>query len=286
MVNLNNEIEKLKKYLRVSDLRPNTQRKYVTCAKVFLTYLNKPSNEATLDDVIDFLTHLKNQTNLNIGTINHYRSCIKYLFEVVLDIPWNDNKIRFLRGYRSEPKIFSKEEIQKILNCTSSILFKTIFALIYSSGLRNSEAINLRFSDIDSKKMQIFVREGKGGCSRYAVLSHKCLEMLQEYYDKYWKIRYGKWSKDDFIFSVMPTNSQMSQHTLRVYLKEAADKAGITKKYSIHTFRHSFAVHLIENGVDLLTVKNLLGHRHISSTICYLHLANTSKFNTPSPFDV
>lgn len=143
--------------------------------------------------------------------------------------------------------------------------------LVYSSGLRVSEAAALKIQHIDSKNMRVFVKDGKGGKDRYTLLSHACLDALREY----WKVCRPN-HPENWLFPSRRNGSHIGISALEKAFKKAVQRANITKHVSIHTLRHSFATHLLENGASLLQIKDLLGHASIQSTTIYLHLANAT----------
>lgn len=174
-------IELLESYLNISNLKEKTIRRYKYLIKAFLEFSGIDKEKINLDVVREFINYLKETKNLSIGTINDYRSAIKYLFEVVLDKGWNDRKIPYIKGYKTLPAILEKSETIELIESIGNTLYRTILMTIYSSGLRIEEAINIRVSDIDPKRMQIYIRQSKSGSGRYAILSEKNLEYLREY---------------------------------------------------------------------------------------------------------
>jgi site-specific recombinase XerD len=149
----------------------------------------------------------------------------------------------------------------------------------YSSGLRVSEVVNLKLSDIDSENMQLLVRSGKGNKDRYTLLSRKTLLFLRQYYTSY---RPTEW----LFYSGYDKTRPLSSRTAQKVFKDSTIKAGISKSVTIHTLRHSFATHLLMNGANLVTIQALLGHKNIKTTMIYLHLAPGKILSTLSPFDM
>ena len=176
-------------------------------------------------------------------------------------------------------KVLTKEELSTFFNCIDDYKFKTIFMIAYGSGLRIGEITNLHISDIDSKKMRIFVREGKGNKERYTMLSKTSLEMLRTY----WK-KYRKPVKSDKIF-LTELDEPMTVGVIRENFRKYRRKAGLNEKVTMHTLRHCYATNLIENGATLIQVKELMGHSNIRSTMEYVHVANID-LGLESPLDV
>jgi len=282
MKNFINEIEK---HLTLTYLNTNTVKRYKSLITKFVTYINLPKEEINIEHVREFLKYLRDTKKLSIGTVNDYRSGIKYLFEVVLDKGWNGRKIPYLKGYKPLPVAYSKSEIQKIIQSTNDILFRTIFSTIYSSGLRIEEALNLKLSDIDSKRMQIHIRQSKSGSARFAILSNTNYELLKKYYNSCWKKKFENWNKEDYLFCTNNKTKHITSKTVRTEFKKTIAKCSINKPAKIHALRHSFSIHLLETGTDLFTIKELLGHKSISSTCVYLRLVDLQSLGTKSPLD-
>ncbi len=279
-------LELIESYLGTSGLKSLTRKRYGYMIKKFLNYHpNKKPGDIALEDARDFLNYLREDKNLTIGTVNDYRSSIKYLFEVVLDKGWNDRKIAYLRGYKPLPTVLEKSEIKKILETIEDITCRAIFTTIYSSGLRIQEAINLKISDIDKTRMQINIRESKNGYSRYAILSQRNLTVLREYLIEHPLKKLGKWDPEDYMFCISKRTSPVCSRTVRKSLNNAVEKLKVSKKITVHSLRHSFAVHLLEQGTDIFTIKTLLGHRSITSTCVYLQVVDMRIFGGKSPLD-
>jgi integrase/recombinase XerD len=278
-------INLFKSYLATSGLKDITKRRYTYHIFNYLKHAGSKIENITLESARDFLIYLTDEKKLSKGTVNDYRSAIKYLFEVVLDIGWNDRKIAYLKGYKPLPVVLEKKEQIAVLEQVENILYRTMLTTIYSSGLRIQEAINLRISDINSKRMQIYIRESKNGHARYAILSEKNLELLRTYLELHPLKKQGKWQGEDYLFCSKSREKPVCIKTLRGELKKAVSKLGITKKITVHSLRHGFATHSLEEGTDIYTIKKLLGHRSISSTCVYLHILDERYFGGKSPFD-
>lgn len=228
----------------------------------------------------DFLLkYLKEERKLNNRSINYYNSIIRFIYDVVLDYPINQKQIPMIKGKRRLPKILSEEELNIFFNACENYMYKTIFMMIYGSGLRISEATNLRVEDIDSKNMRLFVRNGKGERERYTVLPKASLEMLREYFK-----RYKPNHLEGYLF-LNEDGKPLTVERLRVYFRRYRRKSGISKDFIVHSLRHSFATKLVEEGVPLVQVKELLGHSCIRSTMTYVHVANNMQ-RVESPLDI
>ncbi|MCY7352215.1 MAG: tyrosine-type recombinase/integrase [Cytophagaceae bacterium] len=177
---------------------------------------------------------------------------------------------------RQLPVVLNSDEITRIFAQLKNLKHRTVLMLIYSAGLRISEAINLKIKDIDSKRMQIRIEQSKGKKDRYTLLSQKALLLLREYYQEYKPVNYLFEGQDS------PTYSAKS---IQLILKRACEQAGIKKHVTVHTLRHSFATHLLENGTDLRYIQLLLGHESSKTTEIYTHLTTKGFDQIKSPLD-
>lgn len=279
-------LNEISENIQLTYLNKNTVRRYKYLIFRFIKYINLPKEKITLEHAREFLKYLRDKENLSIGTVNDYRSAIKYLFEVILDIGWNGRKVPYLKTYKSLPVVLSKNEVLKIISNAGDIFYKTLFSIIYSSGLRIQEALNLRLSDIDPERMQIHIRESKSGTARYTILAEKTHQLLKIYFKEYWLKNFFKWSKEDYLFCTYKKTKPITSRTVRKQFKKILMISNISKPATIHSLRHSFSSHLLENGTDLFTIKELLGHKSISSTCIYLHVVDFKQLGTKSPLDV
>lgn len=225
------------------------------------------------------LKYLKEKKGLSQRSVNYYNSIIRFIYDVVLDKPINQKQIPMYKGKRRLPKILSEEELNVFFNACENYEYKTIFMMIYGSGLRISEATNLRVEDIDSKNMRLFIRNGKGERERYTVLPKASLEMLRKYY-KIYKPKHP----EGYLF-LNESGRPLTVERLRVFFRKYRKKAGISEDFIVHSLRHSFATKLVEEGVPLVQVKELLGHSCIRSTMTYVHVANNNQ-KVKSPLDI
>lgn len=175
------------------------------------------------------------------------------------------------------PIVLSKAEVKKLLACTTNIKHKVMLGLLYGSGLRMNEARMLKITDVDSDRMQIHIRMGKGRKDRYVILSTLLLKGLREYFRKE--------RPQVFLFNGNTPGQPMGERSIQWIINEAVEKSGIQKPATCHTLRHSFATHLLENGVDLFSIKEQLGHARIDTTLVYLHIAQVTPKIVKSPLD-
>jgi site-specific recombinase XerD len=208
---------------------------------------------------------------------NQAINAIKFYYEKVLG---GQRKLYNLDRPNREkqlPTVLSSEEIMSIIQKTDNLKHKAILMIIYSAGLRISELINLKIADIDSKRMQIRISAGKGKKDRYSILSVKTLKTLRQYFTKY--------KPKNYLFEGQDPNQAYSSRSIQVFFKESCKKAGILKKVSVHTLRHSFATHLLENGTDLRYIQSLLGHSSSKTTEIYTHITTKGMEKIKSPLD-
>lgn len=256
-----------------------SQKNYVYHIRKFEEYCNKPIEETDTNNVREFLHFLREDKKLSIGTVNYYHTCIKFMFQMTLEKPWNDRKVPRLKGYKALPVVLSAEEVKQILDAVDNLKHKAILSTVYSAGLRVSEVCRLKVKDIDSKNMQIFVRQSKGNKDRYTILSSKNLSLLRDYWKSCGHPRV-------WLFPGEKPEYHISPESVRAILKSACQKAGITKDVTVHTLRHCFSTHMLENGTSIFAIQKLLGHASLSSTCRYFHLVRPDVFGIRSPLDI
>ncbi len=264
-----NKLE-LKKYAN------NTVKTYVSCFEKFINYYyNEDIDQIDENDVRNYLLKLIQQEKSD-SYINQSINSIKFYYEIVLGLPNRFYSIERPRKKKKLPVILSKSEVKNIINVTINLKHKCILALLYSSGLRRSELINLKINDIDSERMMIKVNDAKGKKDRYTLLSNSILKDLREYYIEY--------KPKEYLFEGQ-NGGQYSPTSIVNILKKASNKAGIKKRITPHTLRHSFATHLLESGTDLRYIQILLGHSSTKTTEIYTHVAKNSFAAIKNPLD-
>jgi site-specific recombinase XerD len=186
-------------------------------------------------------------------------------------------KIPRLKGTKKLPVVLERKEVESLFSVTENLKHRAVLMLIYSSGLRLREASHLKVSDIDSKRMVLRIKQGKGRKDRYTLLSTAALESLREYWSCY---RPQQW-----LFPGRPSSQPLSVRSIQRVFKKARTLAGIRKPATVHTLRHSFATHLLEQGTDLHRIQLLLGHRSLKTTAIYLHVSRKELVRIVSPLD-
>jgi site-specific recombinase XerD len=272
------QIEKFKQYLRSKRYSESTIMTYSEALKSFLVfYRNKTIAAITNEDVIVYNNEYILKNNLSASYQNQTINSIKLFFKIIHDSKIVIAELHRPKNAKTLPTVLSKEEAFRLIDATTNLKHKTLLALIYSAGLRISEAINMKITDIDSQRMLIHVKNAKGKKDRYTLLSTKVLGLLKEYYTVY--------KPKTFLFEGQ-SGEQYSSRSAQAVLHQSAKKAGITKQISLHTLRHSFATHLLENGTDLRYIQDLLGHSSPKTTMIYTHVSSTSLKNIINPFDM
>ena len=268
---------RMKEDIQLRGLSENTMVSYMLNARIFLEYCNRPVEQLNEHDIRNFLYYLIKEKKVMPQTVNTYSAAIRFLFAVTLNHTLNYLQIPRQKKRKTLPEVLTREEVYSIINSCLNIKHKAMLMVSYSSGLRVSEVAALKMQHIDSKNMRLFVEDGKGGKDRYTLLSETCLEVLREYWKKYRPKHPEGW-----LFLGIYNVSHITSDGIENAFNKAVKRANITKDVSIHSLRHAFATHLLENGTTLLQVKELLGHSSIQTTTVYLHLANlTSDIRSP-----
>jgi integrase/recombinase XerD len=255
----------------------NTQETYIRAVEKLSKFLDRRSPAtATPEDLRRFQLHLT-ASLAQPATINVTNAALRFFFTVTLDRPDTARRLTYVHEPRKLPVVLSQDEVLRLLEAVTSVKYKAALSLAYGAGLRVSEIISLKVSDIDSKRMLLRVEHGKGGKTRHALLSPQLLELLRDW----WRIaRPQVW-----LFPGQDPIKPMTKRQLGVVCHEAARKAGITKRVSLHTLRHSFATHLLESRVDIRIIQVLLGHAHLETTALYAHVAANTIREVMSPLD-
>ena len=273
-------LEKLQEDMEMRGFSKHTKYSYYHKGKEIVEYFGKPMRQVSTKELRNFLLkYLKEERGLKEKSVNYYNNVIRFIYDVVLDHPINKRQLPLFKAKRRLPKILREEELNIFFSACENYEYKTIFMLIYGTGLRISEAVNLKVEDIDSKNMRLFVRNGKGERERYTVLPKASLEMLRRYYKMY------KPNHPEGYMFLNEDGNPLKEERLRVFFRKYRKKAKISEDFIVHSLRHSFATKLVEEGVSLVQVKELLGHSCIRSTMTYVHVANNMQ-RVQSPLDM
>jgi len=247
--------------------------------EIFLKHCGKPIEELSEIDVRQFLWHLAIERKLSPKTVNCYSAAIRFFFAVALNRQMDYLQIPRMKEQKKLPQIPTRAEIAQLIASCGNSKHKALLLLAYGSGLRVGEIVRLKPSDIDSNAMRVLVRGGKGQKDRYTALSQAALEALR----KYWAGCRPR-SPENYLFPGAAKTGHMTTRGVENAFTAACARSGLNKNISPHLLRHCFGTHLLEDGCSLLQTKELLGHSSLSSTIIYLHLANTAS-TAASPAD-
>jgi len=263
--------------MEIRNYSPRTIKTYVAMLAAASKYYHQSPDKITIEQLKNYLHYCTKERGLSVSTINQTINAFRILFQDVLSISWETIKIKRPRKNKHLPIILSKEEVSKMIEVTINLKHKAIIALLYSSGIRRDELLNLQPSDIDSNRMLIRIRNGKGNKTRETLLARNTLDILREYYRRYHPYKY--------LFESYKPGFPYSASSATKIVRRAANRAGVTKPVCIHSFRHAFATHLLEQGANLKVIQRLLGHTSMRTTSVYLHLAKTDYTGVKSPFD-
>ena len=251
---------------------------YIQAVRTFLGFFKeKEVDTISNDDVINFNYNYILRNKLSTSYQNQMISAIKLFYNTILKKKITIDEIRRPREARGLPDIFSRAEVEKLLQSVANAKHKVVLALIYACGLRRSELINLRIIAVDSRRKLLIIKAAKGNKDRVIPLPEGIIMMLRAYYliykPKYW------------LFEGQKAGERYSESSLQHIFEHAVKKAGIKKELTLHCLRHSFATHLLENGVDLRFIQELLGHKSSKTTEIYTHVTEKSIEKIKSPFE-
>ncbi len=255
----------------------STRKSYSGHFRGFINfYPDKKPEDISEEEIKAYLLHLVNKKKISISTQNSVINSIKFFYEQVLGQNRKKYWIDRPRKEKKLPLIIGKDDVKRMIASTENLKHRCIIALLYSSGLRRSEVINLRKQDIDLERMQIFVRGGKGKKDRVTLLGQEMCALLKEYYKEF---------KPNYWVFEGPNRSKYSAESVRMVVKQAGEKAKISQPVTPHMLRHSFATHLMEEGTDTRYIQKLLGHSKLETTAIYTHVSNYSLAKVKSPLD-
>lgn len=263
---------------RKRNLKESTANAYCHALRPFLNAVNKPWQELTITDADDYLT-AKRLAGIMPETYNHYYGALRFMYKRILRLNWDEDEIPRMKRDRSLPTILSRNKINRLLDVTKNLKYKAIFAVMYSGGLRVSEATHLHYDDISRKNHSIHIKNTKSRMDRYTILADRTLDILTEYWFECGRPR-------NILFPSQATGEYLEINSINQVLKRSTQKAGIEKHVTSHAFRHSFASHLLEAGCDIKYIQALLGHLDPKSTEIYLHVSNKTLLGIKSPFDI
>jgi site-specific recombinase XerD len=264
--------------MTIRNMSPLTQAAYVRAVAKFAAHYRTSPDKLTFEDVRNYQVHLISR-GLKTATIIPIMCAIRFFFGTTLGLKGVAERIPLPRKEDKLPTVLSRYDVMRFLKAVSDLRMRTLFITIYAAGLRVSEAIALHASDIDSGRMVIHIRQAKGRKDRYVMLSEQLLTILREYYKR-------TRPPVACLFPGQDGEHPVTSRTVQRACRDAADAAGLAKTVTVHTLRHCFATHLLEQGVDIRVIQDLLGHRHITSTTRYARVALNTIRQIQSPLEL
>ncbi len=268
--------------MSVRGFKDDTRRDYVRHVRSFAAFIGRSPDTATAEELRLFQLH-QTQSGQRPPSINSAVSALRFFFTVTLDRPDLARRLTVVPYPRRIPTVLSVEEVTLLLQAASAPKYKAAFATAYGAGLRVSEVVALKVGDIDSERMLLRVERGKGGKDRHAMLSPQLLKLLRAWWRE--GRRRSLLLRGGWLFPGRNPVEPLSARQLCRVVRAAAQAAGINKSVSPHTLRHSFATHLLEQGVDVRVIQTLLGHAKLDTTALYTRVANTTIRTVTSPLD-
>lgn len=263
-------------------LKPRTQESHIRAVKRLTRFLKRAPDTATAEDLRSFQLHMTTH-GASSHTINVTITGLRFFFETTLENYEVMRKMSTVHEPRKLPVILSPDEVKRLLEATTNLKYRAALSTAYGAGLRASEVAHLKVKDIDSDRMVIHVEQGKGSKDRNAMLSPVLLAVLRQW----WRAAQAerKMLTGGWLFPGQNPVNPISTRQLRRVMEAAVNLAGLDKRVSLHSLRHAFATHLLEQGVDIRMIQVLLGHRKLETTATYSHVATRTLRDIQSPLD-
>jgi site-specific recombinase XerD len=272
--------------MQLRNLGTETQRSYLHYVTGLARFYQVSPQELSLEEIREYQLYMINDRQYSPESVNCFVSAAKFLYNVTLELPWPEGALPRARVPLKLPVVLSAAETHEFFQHVCTIRFRAALMTAYGAGLRVSEVASLTVGDIDSQRMLIRVQQGKGKKDRYAMLSPRLLEVLR----CWWRSRHPKGHSQkaqpkDYLFPGFRKGSHINIGSLQAACREAARAAGLDKRVTVHTLRHGFATHLLENGTDIRLIQELLGHSRIDTTARYAAVSPNAIAKTISPLD-
>ncbi len=264
--------------MRIRNFALSTQNQYLICVAAYARRFGKSPDTLQPEDIRKYQLYLLNEKKLDPSSLNVYVAALRFFYIVTLGRDWDIKVIPYARRPKKLPVVLSRNEVASLFQAVRDLKYRTVLMTAYAAGLRVSEVTRLNNSDIDSQRMCIRVEQGKGQKDRYVILSKKLLTHLRMYWLDY--------RPEAWLFENRERKDHLPTSTVRAVCKKARQDAGLPKVVTPHTLRHCFATHMLEAGTDLRTIQILMGHRSLSTTAIYTHVAIPNIQNVKSPFDL
>lgn len=268
--------------MRMRRLAPKTQSHYLRAVRRFAAFLGRSPDTADVEDLRRYQLHLVDH-GVSPVSLNAAITGLKFFFDVTLAHPEVMARMQPVRLPRTLPVVLSREEVARLIAAAGNLKHQTALSVAYGAGLRASEVVALKVSDIDSQRMILRIEQGKGRKDRYAMLSPVLLERLRVW----WRVAraQGKMPDGGWLFPGLNPIEPLSARQLNRAIHAAAEEAHLDKRVSMHTLRHSFATHLLEQKVDIRVIQVLLGHKKLETTALYAHVATDILREVVSPLE-
>lgn len=269
--------DRMRQELEIRGCSPKTVDAYLGAMKGLVRHYMRPPDQLTPDDIKRYQHHLIQERGLSYSTLNVAVSAFRFFYHELLEVSWEVSRLPYHKKPKRLPVILSREEVVRVFEAAGAVTWRAIFVTIYGAGLRLSECLHLRVGDIDSGRMVLEVRRGKGAKDRYVPLSESLLRLLRAY----WVAR----RPSQLLFPGDQPDRPLSPTTVQRRFKAAARRADISKRVTPHSLRHAFATHMLEDGVHVRALQRILGHRSLSTTTIYLHCTKEYMDGIKSPLD-
>jgi len=272
--------------MQLRNLCPETQRNYVHHVAGLARFYQTSPEHLSLEEIREYQLYLINERHLSPDAVNQFVSAAKFLYHVTLETPWPESALPRCRVPQRLPVVLSAAEVDEFFQHVCTIRYRAALMTAYGAGLRVSEVVALQIGDIDSQRMLLRVRQGKGKKDRYAMLSPRLLVMLRSW----WRAQHPAGRRHpsapaDWLFPGWRQGRHMNTDSLQMACREAARAAGLSKRVRVHTLRHSFATHMLENGTDIRVIQALLGHSRIDTTARYAAVSPNAIAAVRSPLE-
>ena len=268
--------------MRLRKLAPKTQTGYVRAVRYLAAFLQRSPDTATAEDLRRFQLHMA-ERGVSAITINATITALRFFFDVTLGRDDAMAKMSYVRVAQRLPVVLSHDEAVRLIAAAANLKYQAALSIAYGTGLRVGEIVALKVDDIDSQRMTLRVEQGKGQKDRYAMLSPVLLELLRAW----WRLAHsqGKMLPHGWLFPGMNPINPLTARQLNRAVAAATERAGIDKRVSMHTLRHSFATHLLEQKVDIRVIQVMLGHKKLETTSVYTHVGTRMLREVVSPLD-
>ena len=264
--------------MKMRNIAPSTQKVYTYAVANFARYHRKSPDQLGLEEIREYRLHLIAR-GLKATSINPIIGALRFFYGVTLGNKQIAEEIPFGRKEDTLPAVLTRDEVVRLLQAVVDLRMRTLLITVYAAGLRVSEAVALTARDINRRQMVIEVRQGKGRKDRYVMLSEQLLTILRDYYKR-------ARPPEACLFPGQDCKRPVTSRSVQRACREAADAAGLDKAVTVHTLRHCFATHLLEQGVELRVIQDLLGHRQITSTTRYARVALNTIRQIQSPLEL